>query len=245
MKTTSLALPAFAIAPLTAAALLSTASLTACGDDKTGQTDTRDTVLVTDGVVLDTLNDSSGGDCDPVYQTGCAATDNCTYVAAETTPRCYPKGPVAPTGACSAENRCELGLCLAINRTADLCYQFCYDDVDCGEDGRCLALSGAPYKVCRIPGIYETCDLVEQGCTDDETAQRSCYAVLGEDTPICLPTGTVEAGAACASAGACREGYACVNSACRAVCDLSAQSPCGDLATCRDLAHGAGFCQPN
>jgi hypothetical protein len=217
----------------------------ACGDEKTGQSDAADTVLVTDGVVIDTVDVYTPGPCDPVYQTGCTATENCTYVAAETTPRCFPRGPVPPTEACTAENRCELGLCIAINRTADLCYQFCYGDEDCGEEGRCLGLSGAPYKVCRIPGIYEVCDLVEQGCTDDEVAQRSCYAVLGEDTPICLPTGTVEAGATCGTAGACREGYACVNNACRAVCDLTAETPCGELATCRDLAHGAGFCEPN
>ncbi len=220
----------------------------ACGDDdKTGGSDTRDTVLVTDGVVIDTSLDTSDTStpCDPVYQTGCAATDNCTFVAAQTAPTCFPKGPVAPEGECTAENRCETGICLSINRTADLCYQFCYEDEDCEEGRSCLALSSTLYKVCKIPGIYETCDLLNQACTDDESVDRACYAVLGENSPICLPAGSIQPGATCTNAAACQAGYACVNDACRAVCSLTGESSCGALATCREFAHGAGFCEPN
>lgn len=230
-------------APLLALALA--APLAACGDDEGGGSDTADTVLATDGIQLDA---PGGGDtrapCDPVRQTGCAATDQCTYVAAETSPRCFPKGPVPPAGACTTDNRCETGICLAINRTADLCYQFCNEDQDCGTGGTCLTLSAGPFKVCRIPGIYETCGLLAQGCTDTTDLDRACYAVLGEDTPICLPAGTGEPGASCSTASACKEGYACVNSACRALCDTTATSPCGELASCRDFIHGAGFCEP-
>jgi len=116
---------------------------------------------------------------------------------------------------------------------------------DCPDAGPCLDLSAAPYRVCRIEGIYETCSLLSQGCTDDENVDRACYAVLGEATPICLPAGSGLPGANCTNASACQEGYACVNSACRAVCNTTATNPCGELATCRDFAHGAGFCEPN
>lgn len=219
----------------------------ACGDEdiKGGGAD-GDTVLTPSDT--NTVGDTNFADvdtvgpCDPIDQSGCKTGENCTFVGSATAPSCAAGGPVAASGECSAEQRCATGVCMSVNQTANLCYQFCVDEGDCGTDGTCLTLSNAPFRVCKIEGIYQACDLLAQDCTAEG---KACYAVSTETTPICLPEGTSTPGGACEHAGSCKKGYACVNDVCRAVCDAKVPASCGEGATCRDFAFTVGYCEPN
>jgi len=226
------------------------ALLLACGDDSSSATpDGQDGADALAEVTADTSNDAipsdtAGTPCDPVLQTGCGENQNCTYVAAATTPSCLASGPVPANNVCSTEDRCERGVCMSLNATADYCYQVCGADGDCGAGtaNLCLTLTGAAFKVCKIPGIYEACDLLTQGCSDPT---KACYAVSGEPAPICLNQGTGLAGAECTTAASCLKGHACVNDVCRAMCDLAVADSCGATATCRDFFENTGYCAPN
>lgn len=227
-------------------------SFAACGDDDDGGgTDTADTTQETTADTgPETTTDTRPGDtanttpCDPILQSGCEAGQNCTYVGAETTASCVAAGPVPANAECSPEERCQRGVCMSINQTANRCYQVCAEDTDCGAGTAnvCLTLTGAPFEVCKIPGIYEECNLLTQDCAD---AGKACYAVAGEDEPICLAEGMGAPGSECATAGACVKGHACVNDVCRPLCDPDLADACGDNATCNDFFDDAGYCAPN
>ena len=229
------------------------ASLAACGDDggggKADGGDTTSDTAVGDTTPSDTREASDTRDtavtgCDPVLNGGCEAGQNCTYIGAETTTTCVAAGPVPATQKCSAEDRCQRGVCMSVNQTDNYCYQVCEEDTDCGAGTAnvCLVLNGAPFKVCKIPGIYETCNLLGQTCSDEA---KSCYAVGNEDEPICLATGTSAEGAECSTPSACAEGLACVNDVCRKLCDPDVEDSCGETATCRDFFDDTGYCAPN
>jgi len=238
---------ALTLSPRLVLPLCLVALTTACGDgDIKGGGADGDTVLVPSDThdVGDTsfAEVDTAGPCDPIAQTGCKATENCTFVGSATAPSCAAGGPVAASGECSTEARCATGVCMSVNQTANLCYQFCEDERDCGTDGTCLTLTNAPFKVCKIKGIYQSCDLLAQDCTP---ATKACYAVSTEPTPICLPEGASTPGGACDHAGSCKKGYACVNDVCRSLCDPKTAASCGASATCRDFAFSVGYCEPN
>jgi len=228
--------------------------LVACGDsDADGKTTTRDATSETSGdatattSTTGTTTDATAGDaqneCDPVAQTGCDEGQHCTFISNQTTSSCQQKGTVAPEAPCSSENRCEVGVCLNLNQTESLCYQFCAVDADCGAGaaaGDCLTLSNAGFRICKIDGIYDTCSLLAQDCAD---TTKSCYAVANEDEPICLTSGTITLGNACERASDCVEGLACVNDVCRQLCDPAA-STCGEAFQCNTFFANAGYCEP-
>lgn len=227
-------------------------ALAACGDGDTQST--VDTTTDTTADIADTTDtrpndtgdasDTAGPPCNPILQSGCAADQNCTYVAAATTASCVESGPVPANGPCSVENRCRTGVCMSLNATDNFCYQVCDKDTDCGAGtaNLCLTLNGAPFKVCKIPGIYDECDLLAQNCADED---KACYAVAGEPEPICLTEGTGAPGSECDTAAACTKGHACVSQVCRPICDPDVAGSCGENATCRDLFDDAGYCAPN
>lgn len=241
------------VRPLLLSCALTLAATAACSDDNTGTvdvkadssdtTDTTATTQVTDTSSGPDLADSGGTGCNPVAQTGCADNQNCTFVANETEPTCQAEGPVAAEQSCSSENRCERGVCLNLNQTESLCYAFCAVDADCpgSAAGSCLTLTNASFKICKIAGIYDNCDLLTQNC-EDET--KSCYAVANEDQPICLTTGTKALAAACDRASDCVEGLACVNDVCRTICDPTVADVCGETFVCNAFFANAGYCEP-
>ncbi len=231
-------------------ALLSSLLGFACGDEvRTGTLadvlpDTLDTVFPETSVPADTASDTSDviplRQCDPLAKpNGCEPDENCTYITADDFPRCIPSGPIPPGGKCDNDNRCAAGVCLAINQTANLCYQYCASDADCGgTEGSCLTLTNTPFKVCKISGIYDTCDLLAQDCAE---AAKACYAVANEPEPICLNEGAGEPNTECNGPTSCKRGYACIAGLCRQLCDPTLENLCpnGD---CRDFFDGAGYC---
>lgn len=224
----------------------------ACGDDDNdgristdvaGETRGDATTTTTTSTATDATISDAQNQCDPVAQTGCDANQNCTFISNQTTSSCQAKGSVPPEEPCSSENRCEVGVCLNLNQTESLCYQFCGVDADCGEGaaaGSCLSLSNATFHICKIAGIYDTCDLLSQNCED---ATKSCYAVANEPQPICLTSGTKTLGNGCDRASDCVEGLACVNDVCRQLCDPTA-SACGADFQCNTFFANAGYCEP-
>jgi hypothetical protein len=217
---------------------------TACGDDRAATADTATNAdaaeVSADGTgdaAVETTPETTAV-CDPVAQTGCKATENCTYLSADHAPRCVEEGAIAAGEACDSDNRCKRGVCLSLNDTAELCYQFCAASTDCGGK-MCLELTNAPYKLCEIDGIYQDCSLLAQDCTDN----KACFSIKDHETGICLPPGTTETGGACTTADACKKGDICINDACHTICDPKLTAPCGETAQCNTYKD-AGYCQP-
>ncbi len=226
-------------------------TLAACGDDSDGNradgtsetsdatqeaSDTRDT--------RDAEASETRVPCDPVLQTGCDAGQNCTYIGAETDAYCIAAGEVPANFECDNVGDCQRGVCMSINQTGSRCYQLCGADTDCGAGtaNECLDLDATPFKVCKIPGLYEQCNLLTQNCADPA---KACYRVNGEEEPICLRAGEGALGSECNSAAACINGNLRVNDVCRAICDPDAPNACGATATCRNYFDDAGYCAPN
>jgi len=211
------------------------ASLVACGGD--GATTPTDATQGADGA--DAATDWA---CDPVAQTGCGESENCTFTTASgDRPVCTAQGDLGYSEPCLGGS-CERGICLSLNATEFLCYRFCSTPEDCSEVPSCLTLTGAPYGVCEIPGIYTPCDLLAQSCEQD----KACHWVSGQESPICLPAGQGAIGSECAgNAARCRAGLACVNDRCEALCALDAAAPCGPGSACVTLyePQGAGYCE--
>ncbi|MCB9733487.1 MAG: hypothetical protein H6745_12855 [Deltaproteobacteria bacterium] len=241
---------------LVVASSLCLVTAAACGDEDTSTSKT-DVTSGTDATVSgDTVtgNDATTGDtggggdtatgtpCDAVAQTGCAANQNCTYSQGGATPMCLAEGTVDYGDACGQDNGCKRGICLSVNATAFLCYAYCDTADDCDGGGACISLTGSPYKVCEITGIYTNCNLLTQDCP----AEQACHLVSGQDAPICLPAGTKDVGADCTGdANSCKKGTACVNSKCETVCDTDASpDPCptGQVCTSWYADQHAGYC---
>ncbi|MCC6623866.1 MAG: hypothetical protein IT385_21585 [Deltaproteobacteria bacterium] len=217
--------------------------ITTTSDDATAGGDTSTTTTTTTNTATDAATGDTQNACDPVEQSGCEDNQNCTFVANQTVSTCQPEGTVPPEEPCSSESRCQVGVCLNLNQTESLCYQFCEVDADCGPSaaaGSCLTLSNATFRICKIAGIYDTCSLLTQDCAD---TAKSCYAVANETEPICLTTGTKTLGNGCDRASDCVEGLACVNDICRQLCD-PANSACGADFECNPFFDDAGYCEP-
>ncbi len=210
----------------------------ACGDGANGGGG-RDPSDVSD-------TDTSEPVCNPVSDTGCPDDETCSWLPSSANPVCVRRGPVPLEDLCSTTEGCERGVCLSLNASAERCYAICERDADCGVRGTCLTLTGSPFpfKVCRIEGVYDVCDLLEQDCEPSRDTDRGCYVVPSEATPVCLPAGDLEPDDVCASLTDCRPSYTCNNDVCAALCDTTATAPCGPLHLCRPFAHGAGVCEP-
>lgn len=188
-------------------------------------------------------SDTSEPTCNPVSDTGCPDDETCTWVPSAADPVCVRRGPVPLEGVCSTTAGCERGVCLSLNASVERCYATCELDTDCGDRGTCLTLTASPFNVCRIGGVYDVCDLLEQDCAPRRDTDRGCYVVPNEATPVCLPAGKLDADAECEGPTACRSGYACVDDVCVPWCDADTANTCGALFQCRPYAYGAGVCE--
>lgn len=223
------------LATLFAAACL-LATFAACGDDRgsnTADNGARD-VSGDASVTPDTASDAAGPDtdtivatCNPITAEGCAEGQTCSYNPDSDTPLCVAKGVLAATAGCGdGLGTCDHGICLSLNDTGNLCYEFCERPTHCSAGSACLSLTGSPYKVCKISGIYKNCELMGDA---ECGAGKGCYATADEPDPICLKAGTAADGEGCGNdANGCKAGLACVNQGCTRLCDKTAAKPCGD-----------------
>ncbi|MFT7578626.1 MAG: hypothetical protein ACI9MR_000284 [Myxococcota bacterium] len=229
--------------------IIASLAILGCDDDTTTDTDTvaTDTVATdsTADTSADTDADTSVVDCDPVADTGCPEGQTCTYSGADTAPGCFLPGTLASGAACGGEDRCEAGVCLSLNETAQLCYSFCTDTSDCGGEP-CISLTDDRFEVCEIADIYQTCDLLAPQCDPG----KACYSVASQETPICLPEGDIATSGACVAAGDCLGGDICIEDGegvlCRRLCDQTTDpDPCTALVlgTCDRFNDDVGFCR--
>lgn len=208
-------------------------ALSACGDDMAppntagdGASDAGgDTGVRPDAADSDT--DAAAVACNPITDEGCTAGQTCSYNPGSTKPLCVGKGVLVATAACGDDlGSCDHGICLSLNDTGNLCYEFCKINAHCPTDSECLELTGSAYKVCKISGIYKNCELMGDAACG---AGKACYATSDEPEPICLPVGDAADGESCGDvANGCAAGLACVNTACTRLCDKAAAKPCGD-----------------
>ncbi|MEZ4268670.1 MAG: hypothetical protein R3F39_20115 [Myxococcota bacterium] len=234
-------------------------ALAACGGDD-GDSSGADTGVVADTSGGDTTGtpDTGAGDtsadagpdtvavaCNPISDQGCTEGQTCSYNPDSTTPLCVVKGVLPATAGCGGGlGSCDHGICLNLNDTGNLCYEFCKIDDHCQANSECLALTDSTYKVCKIAGIYKTCELLADATCG---AGKGCYSTSDEPDPICLPVGAAGNGESCGNvANGCAAGLACVNTACTRLCDKSAAKPCGDEFTqCSnylDASSNIGIC---
>lgn len=188
-------------------------------------------------VTSDSRSDAAGdtavpdGSCDPLGADGCPDGQTCAYNPDDDAPLCVLRGELGPGAPCGGEaGSCDHGICLDLNDTAQLCYEFCGKDEDCGADVDCLQLDNQPYAVCRIDGIYQTCELLSPDACGEG---KGCYATMEDTSPICLPGGTAGEGEPCnGTANECQAGFACVDTKCARLCDKKAGATCA-VGTCK------------
>jgi hypothetical protein len=208
---------------------------------------------------------ATGGDCDPVCQTGCGCGARCTYGVAQTTPSCQAAtAPFLDTGAaCDPRgDRCAPGaLCLDESRLAcgSHCYRLCRADADCGPRARCtvllqLASGAAPLRACSPEAV--DCDPTGAAACPraDRSAAFGCYvlSVAHPDLTTCDCAGVLGPGQECSFEHECRPGYECVRvggvATCRALCKLPGGA-CPGGGTCGPLMGGGvasqkfGYCR--
>lgn len=178
--------------------------------------------------------------CNHIAQSGCAEGENCTFTTGSDTASCQPEGTLAYGAECGGGESCERGICLNLNDTKYLCYQFCKIDAHCG-DSECLGLTDAPYSVCKEADIYDNCDLLAQDCEGG----KGCYVISGEDQPVCLPAGSSTAGGSCADGPSdCAPGFTCINNVCYTLCNVADPQECeGTFAKCSSHYGNAGYCE--
>jgi len=191
-----------------------------------------------------------GGECDPVQQCGCDATQRCVIV--EGGPgglleSCGGLGVLPAGSACTLpDDGCEAGAqCFAVfGRLA--CERFCDAASACAGGGSCKVglVSGADYGLCTPTGT--SCSPLDPAtCPTD-------YAFLvipgAELLTYCSPSGGLAEGASCLT-GPCGAGLGCYapsggfDAVCLSYCDLATAGSCG-ASTCTDvLGNGAiGVC---
>lgn len=225
------------------------ALLSACSDDQTQHdpdAQDSDAILVgQDSWLPDTTTpDTQSQLCDPVAQTGCHPTEQCTYVAANRTPSCFAKGSVPVGEACSQSERCELGVCISVNSTEAHCFKICNQDSDC-PGTPCQDTTFGAYRICENRKVYTSCDLLGDPCDSEDGVERGCYAVLEYDTAVCLPAGLAQEGQSCGAANECAAGLACRFDVCRQLCDLDGQDSCPAGQSCKEYRFEAGACLPD
>ena len=187
------------------------------------------------------------GPCDPICQTGCAATEAC--VAGKTGPtaplasQCQPAGTGAVGDACNQENLCAAGLgCFTSDGTNFSCQQFCATadgEAACEGGAVCAAFDQNEQRIgiCTMP-TDECTQYPNDSCADGE----NCYLTnLGLRCIAHHPTAM--AGDSCASPTDCGDEQACVGGAngnvCANMCDPN-NAMCAEGEQCAPLT-GVSF----
>ncbi len=164
--------------------------------------------------------------CDPVCQTGCQSSEQCTHNGSDNLCRAASTPGEALYASCdSLQDRCRAGLvCLPefTENCGSHCYRFCREDVDCGENSRCVGQVSdeamrSLYKTCSPRGGNCNPTGSSPRCTDNAPADRqfpdfACYIVSPEypDETVCECAGTIAKGEVCERTYECAPGNECI-----------------------------------
>ncbi|MGB0589969.1 MAG: hypothetical protein ACPGU1_09855 [Myxococcota bacterium] len=177
--------------------------------------------------------------CNPIANTGCEEGQKCGY-GTTGDKLCVPAGETPGGDPCQSDAECEGGsTCTSLNGEDYFCYIFCKTIGHCPNNAACMEISDAAFKLCKIEGIYDTCNIMTQDCEQG----KGCYSIGGEDLPVCLEAGTEPVGGACESPSDCSPGHHCVNFRCYELCDKNDPNACGTFVSCAGfVASGVGYC---
>jgi hypothetical protein len=207
-------------------------------------------------------DDGPAGPCDPVKQTGCAATDKCTADINGGALSCVPDRNMNLGTECSpagtdpvpATDPCKKGLWCVPDTQNGLffsCRQFCSVDADCTQPpvisadnkGHCLIkiTSANKHEFCSLACDPTNTDGVAGGCVNGTACRVNVLTNL-EYTNCESDRGAQGEGAACP----CQDGLTCFKNICRKPC-LITTPICLSGTTCTPPFGGAkpyGFCCP-
>jgi hypothetical protein len=177
--------------------------------------------------------------CNPISNTGCEEGQKCGY-GTTGEKLCVPAGDTPGGDPCQSDAECAGGsTCTSLNGEDYFCYIFCKTIGHCPNNAACMEISDTAFNLCKIEGIYDTCDILAQDCEQG----KGCYSIGGEDLPVCLDAGTEPVGGACETPSDCSPGHHCVNFRCYEVCDKNDANACGTFVSCAGfVASGAGYC---
>ena len=119
--------------------------------------------------------------------------------------------------------------------TTDPCAASTAKEGDTCTGGVCRVKTGNTFE------CVADCSTIGTDCTQTDKTAGTCY-LLEKGVTGCLPTGTVETGAACTTASACVAGDVC-STECYKLCDTA--TPCTDTgATCTEETDlGVSLCE--
>jgi hypothetical protein len=215
---------------------------------------------------------AASGVCDPVCQTGCpGAADKCTNTGGVN--MCKPvslPGDMLYDTCDQLQDNCGKRLVCLEEFVPDTCggahcYEFCRQDVDCGENSRCVGevqdSSGRSlYKTCSPRGGNCNPTGTTPRCAASAPADRqfpafACYIVspAHADESVCECAGTIPEGQVCERTYECVPGNECIpmgrDVRCRRLCTplgspLLPPVTCPGLQTCQTMlgARRVGFC---
>lgn len=177
--------------------------------------------------------------CNPITGTGCDEGTTCSFEGQADKPSCVEAGDVPVGGSCKgADARCAEGICLTLEDSEPLCYEFCKIQGHCPGTDQCIEIVDEPFKVCELPIETTPCTLLDLGACGPG---KGCFLVGGDDGPICRSSGGVPAGGVCEAPNDCADGLACINVKCRKLCTDDDQ--CGDeFVSCADYYGEVGYC---
>jgi hypothetical protein len=199
--------------------------------------------------------------CDPVCQSGCDCGKRCVFnletgnsFTCETTSEPANFSFVDPVGQCNPPNNnaCAPGsVCIGDDVCGNLCYKTCRAAADCGLNSRCTQdlVLDSDGQTPVVPNAYlcsppiESCNPTGAAACANARANFNCVFIAGltdvkigdSTTCDCATLHSVAIGGKCSTTpDDCQPGAACVNGACRRLCNLKATaSPC---------PTGAGVC---
>ena len=205
--------------------------------------------------------------CDPVCQAGCACDRRCMIepntlasFQCETAPP--PASFVPVQGTCTNNaNSCEPGsLCISDDVCPWQCFRMCRGDIDCPGNSRCSAIGPVDLTGTAVPDIWlcsppaETCNPTGAAECATPRAGFKCVFLAGltgvanTDGTVCdcASTHDKKLGSRCSMRlDDCEPGNACIDGACRQLCD---QQPGGTkcaTGTCNAIYNSTryGYCR--
>ncbi len=201
-------------------------------------------------------------------------TEKCANIPSAGVGACMPDTTpkMLPTGApCTVAGQCVSGICLSDDggTSGATCRQLCTGKFTCPSGFACVPQSNGkqaclpgsdklpPGSACTGPEQCATGPCVAYGgsqfcsksCDLQDTASCPCGMGCEASTAgnLCLP-GTkqacVDIGSECATTGECTPGGLCIDSACRAGCDVVTAEGCGQKEGCARIEAGnrQGYC---